>query len=89
MRKLIIAVAVLNTAVGATAALAEPSCNVPKAEWQTEQLLRDKLSGQKWTIKKIKINNGCYEVYGTDDKGKRVEIYFNPKSLEAVPGQEG
>jgi hypothetical protein len=89
MRKLIIATATLITVAGATAALAEPSCNVAKAEWQPEQALREKLAAQKWTIKKIKIDNGCYEVYGTDDKGKRVEIYFNPKSLEAVPGQEG
>lgn len=89
MTKLIIATATLITLAGASAAVAKPSCDIPKAEWQTEQALRDRLTEQKWTIKKIKIDNGCYEVYGTDDKGSRVETYFNPKSLEAVPGQEG
>lgn len=89
MKNLIITTAALIPVMAATAALAEPSCNVPKAEWQTEQALREKLGSQKWTIKKIKIDNGCYEVYGNDDTGKRVEIYFDPKSLEAVPGQEG
>ncbi|HMN37698.1 MAG TPA: PepSY domain-containing protein [Hyphomicrobium sp.] len=89
MRKLVIAIAAITSFAGVTAAVAKPSCNVDKAEWQSEQALRDKLAAQKWTIKKIKIDNGCYEVYGTDDKGQRVEIYFNPKSLEAVPGQEG
>ena len=89
MKKFIIATAALMTVTGATAAFANPSCNVDKAEWQPEQALRDKLIAQKWTIKKVKIDNGCYEVYGIDDKGQKVEVYFNPKSLEAVPGQEG
>jgi hypothetical protein len=89
MKKFIIATAALMTVTGATAAFANPSCNVDKAEWQAEQALRDKLIAQKWTIKKVKIDNGCYEVYGIDDKGQKVEVYFNPKSLEAIPGQGG
>jgi len=89
MRKLTLATVIATTLIGATAASAEPSCNVDKAEWQSEQALRDKLASQKWTIKNIKIDNGCYEVYGTDDKGRKVEVYFHPKSLEAIPGQEG
>ncbi len=79
----------LFASAGTGGAFAAPSCNVDKAEWQAEQVLRDKLTAQKWTIKKVKIDNGCYEVYGTDEKGQRVEIYFNPKTLEAVPGQQG
>lgn len=89
MRKLILATAAVLPLIGVSAAIAEPSCNVDKAEWQPEQALRDKLVAQKWTIKKIKVDNGCYEVYGTDDKGKKVEVYFNPKSLDALPEQEG
>ena len=88
MYKHIIAAALITVA-GASVASAKPSCNVDKAKWQTEQALRDKLTALKWTIKKVKIDKGCYEVYGTDDKGQRVEIYFNPKTLEAVPGQQG
>lgn len=88
MTKLILATAAILTLAGATATVAAPSCNVGKAEWQSEQALRDKLSALKWTIKNIKIDNGCYEVYGTDEKGQKVEIYFNPKSLEPVPGQK-
>jgi hypothetical protein len=33
-------------------------------------------------VRRIKIDGQCFEVYGTDDKGKRVEAYFNPKTLE-------
>ncbi|MFA5950627.1 MAG: PepSY domain-containing protein [Hyphomicrobium sp.] len=72
-----------------TAALAETTCSVPKAEWQPEQVLRDKLTAKQWTVKNIKTDEGCYEVYGTDDKGKRFEIYFNPKTLEPIEGNKG
>jgi hypothetical protein len=89
MKTLTLATAALLALAGSTAAFAVPTCNVDKAEWQTEQALRDKLVAQKWTIKNIKIDNGCYEVYGKNDKGERVEIYFNPKTLEPVPGQGG
>jgi len=89
MSKSLITAIALITIAGTAGAFAAPSCNVDKTEWQAEQVLHDKLTALKWTIKKVKIDNGCYEVYGTDDKGQRVEIYFNPKTLEAVPGQQG
>jgi hypothetical protein len=64
------------------AAFGGESCSVPKAEWQPEQALRQKLENQGWKINRIKIDEGCYEVYGTDGKGQRAETYFNPKTLE-------
>ena len=33
---------------------------------------------------RVKVDDGCYEVYGTDAKGQRAEAYFDPKSLEQV-----
>ncbi len=68
----------------ATAAFAGETCSVPKAEWQSEDALRQKLEGAGWKIKRIKIDDGCYEVYGTDANGKRAETYFNPKTLDPV-----
>ncbi len=70
--------------VASGAAFAGESCSVPKSEWQPEQELRQKLEGAGWKITRIKIDNGCYEVYGTDEKGQRAETYFNPKSLDPV-----
>jgi hypothetical protein len=65
-------------------AFASETCSVPKAEWQPEQALRQKLETAGWKINRIKIDDGCYEVYGTDANGKRAETYFNPKSLDPV-----
>lgn len=66
------------------AAFASETCSVPKAEWQPEQALRQKLETAGWKINRIEIDDGCYEVAGTDANGKRAETYFDPKSLDPV-----
>ena len=38
----------------------------------------------KLKIKNIKIEDGCYEVYGTDGAGKKQEVFIDPKSFEIV-----
>jgi hypothetical protein len=55
---------------------------VPKAEWQDKDLLEKKLVAAGWQVRRIKVDEQCYEVYGVDDKGQRVEAYFHPKTLE-------
>ena len=59
-------------------------CTVPEAEWQPKEALQAKLVEQGWTIKNIKVDDGCYEAYATTDKGEKVEAYFNPKTFELV-----
>jgi hypothetical protein len=39
---------------------------------------------QGWQVRKSKVDGGCYEVYGTDEKGNRVEAYFHPVTLEKL-----
>lgn len=68
----------------AGAASASDKCRVPQAEWQPQQALQQKLENEGWKIKKIKVDDGCYEVYGTDATGKRMESYFDPKSFAVV-----
>lgn len=46
--------------------------------------LQRKLTADGWKVRQVKVDNGCYEVYGFDNTGKRIEIYFNPKTFEKV-----
>lgn len=39
---------------------------------------------QGWEIRRVKSDDGCFEIYGLDDKGVRREIYVDPTSLEIV-----
>lgn len=65
-------------------AFAGPTCNVPKDQWMKEADFKAQVQAQGYTIKTFKIANGCYEIYGTDQAGKRVEIYFDPSNGKPV-----
>jgi hypothetical protein len=48
---------------------------------EREQELRET---QGRSIRRIKVDGGCYEVYAVNDKGQRVETYFHPVTFEHV-----
>lgn len=56
----------------------------PESGWKTRVELEAALVKQGWTVKKSKVDGGCYEVYGTTPEGDRVEAYFHPVSLEKL-----
>lgn len=56
----------------------------PPAGWKSRADLEAKLKKEGWTIKKSKVDGGCYEVYGTTPEGARVEAYFHPVTLEKL-----
>ena len=79
----IIAAVIATTALsfGASAAFAEPKCDVPKEKWMKEADFKAKVEAQGYKIKTFKVTkNDCYEIYGFDKDGKKVEIYFNPET---------
>lgn len=56
----------------------------PQSGWQSQAVLKAKLVKEGWTVRKSKIDGGCYEVYGTTPQGEKVEAYFHPVSLEKL-----
>ncbi|MBK8070397.1 MAG: PepSY domain-containing protein [Rhodanobacteraceae bacterium] len=59
-----------------------------KAGWQSTEVLQKQLTDKGWTVRRIKEDGGCYEVYALDEKGARVEAYFHPVTLAPVPTAE-
>jgi hypothetical protein len=57
----------------------------PQEAWQSQETLTKQLTDRGWTVRRIKIDGGCYEVYALNEKGERVEAYFHPQTLEPVP----
>ena len=52
---------------------------MPREQWQNEAAFKAKLESQGYQIKTFKVSKGqCYEIYGFDKAGKKVEIYFDP-----------
>ena len=60
------------------------TCDAPQAKWKSMAALQRTLTRQGWQVRKAKVDGGCYEVYGTDPKGNRVEAYFHPVTFEKL-----
>lgn len=65
-------------------ALADDDCTAPRDEWQSEETFRQTLEEKGWEIERFKIDDGCYEIQGRDDKGHRVEAEFDPKTFDMM-----
>jgi len=79
------AILALNGLSAPALATGKMTCEAgPQSGWKTRAELEASLVEQGWTIKKSKVDGGCYEVYGTTPKGDRVEAYFHPISLEKL-----
>ena len=55
-----------------------------KASWKSKEQLEKKMTAEGWKVRFIKLDGGCYEVYGTSPDGQRVEAYYHPVSLEKM-----
>ena len=80
------ALAAALAGMAATPALAsgKMSCDVKPEVRQPQAALVAALTKQGWTVRKAKLDGGCYEVYGTTPEGDRVEAYFDPASFEKL-----
>ena len=59
---------------------ASPNCtSESKEKWLSETAIRAKIDSLGYKYKVFKLTAGnCYEVYGRDKAGQRVEVYFHP-----------
>lgn len=56
-----------------------------KSGWQPVEKLEALLKEKGYTVRRIKEDGGCYEVYALNEKGERGEYYFHPVTLAPVP----
>jgi hypothetical protein len=76
-------VAVL-AALSAAPTLADDDCFVPMADWQPREAVARMAAENGWTVRRIKIDDGCYEIDGRDAQGRRVEVMVHPATLEVI-----
>ncbi len=56
----------------------------PKEKWMSEADFKKKVEETGYKINKFKQPGSCYEIYGTNKDGKKVEVYFNPVDATVV-----
>jgi hypothetical protein len=87
MRTLLLALSLLAGA--AMAQEHKEKCDpVPQEEWRPQAELERMLVNRGWKIARVKITNGCYEVYARDAKNAKKEVFFHPKTLQLVTAPE-
>ena len=57
----------------------------PTSGWEPKIKLEKQLIDQKWRVQRIKVDGGCYEVYGMNGNNVKMLAYFHPVTLEQVP----
>ncbi len=57
----------------------------PKSGLQPVEKLEQMLKEKGYTVRRVKDDGGCYEVYALNEKGERGEFYFHPVTLAPVP----
>lgn len=62
-------------------------CEVAEADRQPVEALQSRLESEGWEIRKIKVDEGCYEAYAINAEGQRVEAYFNPQTFELIKSE--
>ena len=83
MRKTLTILALL-AGFPAGAALAEEDCFVPMSDWQPREAVVKLAEEKGWTVRRIKIDDGCYEIDGKDQAGRRIEVTVHPATLEVL-----
>ena len=56
-------------------------CAEPMATWQPREVVSRMALDHGWTVRRIKIDEGCYRLDARDTAGKRVKVRINPATL--------
>jgi hypothetical protein len=81
--------AALAGMVAGPALAAGGSCSTaPKSQFKPKATLEAQLTGEGLTVRQIKVEKGCYEVYAVDKAGKKVNLAYNAETLEKLDNAE-
>lgn len=83
MRKILTTLAFV-AGLPTAAALADEGCFVPMSDWQPRDAVVKLAETKGWTVRRIKIDDGCYEIDGKDQAGRRIQATVHPGTLEVL-----
>lgn len=78
------AAAAFALALLAGMALADDDCRVPVADWQPREAVLAFAQEQGWTLSRLRIDHGCYELRVTDPGSTRLKLVIDPATLNVI-----
>ena len=85
MKKYLMATTLLiGLGVAGVALADDDDCRVPMADWQPREAVQQMAEAQGWTVRRIKTDDGCYEIKGRDATGREIEVKVDPATLVIV-----
>ena len=90
MKRLVTVSLAAAAALASLSAIAAPECTTaPRSKWMPEATMKARILKDGYVIDKFKVSGQCYEIYGKDAKGNKVEIYFDPTDGRIVKQRNG
>ncbi|MGB5950173.1 MAG: PepSY domain-containing protein [Parvibaculum sp.] len=56
----------------------------PREQWMSKDAAKAKATALGYEVRRVKVEDGCYEIYAFDSNKAKVEIFMNPVSGELV-----
>lgn len=74
----------LSLSVATLPAWADDDCDAPVERWQSREAVRQMAVREGWQIQRLKIDDGCYELRGTDAQGRSFKAKIDPETLKVL-----
>ena len=74
----------LSLGLAALPLWADDDCDAPVNRWQSREAVRQMAAQQGWEIQRLKIDDGCYEIRGTDSQGRSFKAKIDPETLKVL-----
>lgn len=84
MKKTLTMLAVLVALPAGAVWADEDDCFVPMADWQPRAAVAQLAADNGWTVRRIKIDDGCYEIDARDARGRVIEVTVHPATLQVI-----
>ncbi|MBL9059530.1 MAG: PepSY domain-containing protein [Mangrovicoccus sp.] len=66
------------------AARADDGCGAPMTDWQPRAAVADMAASRGWQVRRIRVDDGCYQILGQDAAGRSIEVTLDPATLAVI-----
>lgn len=84
MKRKILTAAMIAPMLASPAYALDRNCYVPMKNWVSRLEVINFAQAQGWVVRRVRIDDGCYEINGLDADGVTIEVRVNPATLDIL-----